>query len=70
MRDRQQEAPVIKTAIVYDTAPAGRTDTAYGGVHTGASLFWLWGVEDVRPDRSTPQRFISAKMRRWDCKAT
>jgi small multidrug resistance family-3 protein len=90
----QEEAPVIKTAIVYiaaaffeiagcfsfwawirdgksglwiapgvvslmlfawlltwiDTAAAGRAYAAYGGVYIVASLFWLWGVEDVRPD--------------------
>jgi small multidrug resistance family-3 protein len=34
-----------------DTAAAGRVYAAYGGVYIIASLFWLWAVEDVRPDR-------------------
>lgn len=95
MLDSQEEAHVIKTAIVYtaaaffeiagcfsfwawlrdgksgwwiapgivslmlfawlltwiDTAAAGRVYAAYGGVYVVASLFWLWGVENVRPDR-------------------
>lgn len=34
-----------------DTAAAGRAYAAYGGVYIAASLFWLWTVEDVRPDR-------------------
>jgi small multidrug resistance family-3 protein len=31
-----------------ETNAAGR---AYGGVYIVASLFWLWGIESVRPDR-------------------
>lgn len=34
-----------------DTAFAGRTFAAYGGVYIAASLVWLWWVEGVRPDR-------------------
>lgn len=30
---------------------AGRAYAAYGGVYIGASLFWLWAAEGVRPDR-------------------
>lgn len=34
-----------------DSAAAGRTFAAYGGIYIVASLVWLWGVEGVRPDR-------------------
>lgn len=34
-----------------DAVTAGRTYAAYGGVYILASLFWLWAVEDMRPDR-------------------
>ena len=34
-----------------DTAAAGRAYAAYGGIYIAASLFWLWAVEGVRPDR-------------------
>lgn len=34
-----------------DTLAAGRAYAAYGGVYICASLFWLWAVEGVRPDR-------------------
>jgi small multidrug resistance family-3 protein len=34
-----------------DSAFAGRTYAAYGGVYIAASLFWLWAVEGARPDR-------------------
>ncbi|MDE0148782.1 MAG: YnfA family protein [Rhodospirillaceae bacterium] len=30
---------------------AGRAYAAYGGVYIAASLFWLWAVEGVAPDR-------------------
>lgn len=30
---------------------AGRAYAAYGGVYIAASLFWLWAVEGLRPDR-------------------
>jgi small multidrug resistance family-3 protein len=33
-----------------DSAAAGRTYAAYGGVYIAASLMWLWAVEGVRPD--------------------
>jgi small multidrug resistance family-3 protein len=33
-----------------ETNAAGRAYAAYGGVYIVASLFWLWGVESVRPD--------------------
>ncbi|MFQ5720608.1 MAG: YnfA family protein [Acidobacteriota bacterium] len=32
-------------------AHAGRAYAAYGGVYIVASLFWLWRVEGMRPDR-------------------
>lgn len=34
-----------------DSAAAGRSFAAYGGVYIAASLAWLALVEDVRPDR-------------------
>lgn len=34
-----------------DSAAAGRTYAAYGGVYIVASLAWLWAVEGLRPDR-------------------
>ena len=34
-----------------DSGFAGRTYAAYGGVYIVASLFWLWAVEGVKPDR-------------------
>ena len=34
-----------------DSAAAGRTYAAYGGVYIVASLLWLWAVEGSRPDR-------------------
>ena len=34
-----------------ETAAAGRTYAAYGGVYIISSLAWLWAVESVRPDR-------------------
>ena len=34
-----------------ETAAAGRAFAAYGGVYIVASIFWLWQVEHVRPDR-------------------
>ena len=34
-----------------DAVAAGRTYAAYGGIYILASLFWLWAVEDMRPDR-------------------
>ena len=34
-----------------DTAAAGRTFAAYGGVYIVASLGWMWAVEGVIPDR-------------------
>ncbi|KQY51187.1 YnfA family protein [Lysobacter sp. Root494] len=30
---------------------AGRAYAAYGGVYIAASLFWLWQIEGIRPDR-------------------
>lgn len=30
---------------------AGRTYAAYGGIYILSSLFWLWTVEGVTPDR-------------------
>ncbi|OOY14452.1 YnfA family protein [Thioclava sp. DLFJ4-1] len=34
-----------------DSAAAGRAYAAYGGIYIAASLFRLWAVEGVRPDR-------------------
>ena len=34
-----------------DSPAAGRAYAAYGGIYIVASLAWLWGVEDLRPDR-------------------
>lgn len=34
-----------------DTASAGRAYAAYGGIYILSSLFWLWAVENTRPDR-------------------
>ena len=34
-----------------ETNAAGRAYAAYGGVYIVASLFWLWIIEGVRPDR-------------------
>jgi len=34
-----------------DSAFAGRTFAAYGGVYIAASLGWLWMIEGQRPDR-------------------
>jgi small multidrug resistance family-3 protein len=34
-----------------ETNAAGRAYAAYGGVYIVASLLWLWGIENVRPDR-------------------
>jgi small multidrug resistance family-3 protein len=34
-----------------DSAAAGRSYAAYGGVYIVASLAWLWGIEGLRPDR-------------------
>ena len=34
-----------------DSEAAGRTYAAYGGVYICASLFWLWAIEGLRPDR-------------------
>lgn len=36
--------------LVESTA-AGRAYAAYGGVYIVASIFWLWQVESIRPDR-------------------
>ena len=34
-----------------ESMAAGRAYAAYGGVYIGASLFWLWAIEGIRPDR-------------------
>ncbi len=34
-----------------DADMAGRAYAAYGGIYIAASLLWLWGAENVRPDR-------------------
>lgn len=33
-----------------DTSTAGRAYAAYAGIYITASIFWLWIVEDTRPD--------------------
>jgi small multidrug resistance family-3 protein len=50
--------PGILSLIVFaaaltrvDIDHAGRAYAAYGGIYILASLFWLWRVEGVRPDR-------------------
>jgi len=51
-------APGIASLILFawlltlvDSEAAGRTYAAYGGVYICASLFWLWAIEGLRPDR-------------------
>jgi small multidrug resistance family-3 protein len=34
-----------------ESAAAGRTYAAYGGIYILSSLLWLWAVEGMRPDR-------------------
>ena len=34
-----------------DSAAAGRSYAAYGGIYIAASLACLWGIEGLRPDR-------------------
>jgi len=34
-----------------DSAAAGRTYAAYGGVYIASALAWLWLIEGTRPDR-------------------
>jgi len=34
-----------------DSAAAGRTFAAYGGIYIALSILWLWIVEGARPDR-------------------
>lgn len=34
-----------------ESAFAGRTYAAYGGVYIAASIMWLWLIEGARPDR-------------------
>jgi small multidrug resistance family-3 protein len=34
-----------------DSTRAGRAYAAYGGIYILSSLFWMWGVENTRPDR-------------------
>lgn len=34
-----------------DAEHAGRAYAAYGGVYITAALFWLWIIEDAKPDR-------------------
>ena len=52
-------APGVASLVLFawlltrvDSAAAGRAYAAYGGVYIVASLFWLWAVEGVRPDRA------------------
>jgi len=34
-----------------ESAAAGRAYAAYGGVYIVSSIFWLWAIEGVQPDR-------------------
>lgn len=34
-----------------EASAAGRAYAVYGGVYIASSLLWLWGVEQIRPDR-------------------
>ncbi|WP_084691111.1 YnfA family protein [Sphingomonas sp. SRS2] len=34
-----------------DSAAAGRTFAAYGGIYIVMSLGWMWAIEGTRPDR-------------------
>ncbi|MFC0282366.1 YnfA family protein [Camelimonas abortus] len=34
-----------------ESSAAGRAYAVYGGIYIVTSLFWLWAVEGVRPDR-------------------
>jgi small multidrug resistance family-3 protein len=34
-----------------DSAAAGRSYAAYGGIYIASSLAWLWLIEGIRPDR-------------------
>jgi small multidrug resistance family-3 protein len=34
-----------------DASNAGRVYAAYGGIYVLSSIFWLWLVEGVKPDR-------------------
>ena len=34
-----------------DSAAAGRSYAAYGGIYITFAVLWLWGAEGVRPDR-------------------
>lgn len=34
-----------------EVSAAGRAYAAYGGVYIVGSIFWLWQVESIRPDR-------------------
>lgn len=42
---------VVRYFLRKDSAAAGRTFAAYGGVYIVASLGWLWLFEGLRPDR-------------------
>lgn len=43
---------IFATALTrINTTYAGRAYAAYGGIYILSSLFWLWGIENVRPDR-------------------
>lgn len=51
-------APGVVSLIVFawllaqvDSAAAGRTYAAYGGIYIVASLGWLWFAEGLRPDK-------------------
>lgn len=48
---RLDKSPFAWLLTLSDAVVAGRTYAAYGGIYILASLFWLWVVEDMRPDR-------------------
>ena len=41
----------VLLTLVEKREAAGRAYATYGGIYIVASLFWLWAVENVRPDR-------------------
>lgn len=42
---------VFAWLLTFHPAASGRVYAAYGGVYIAASIFWLWLVDGVRPDR-------------------
>ncbi|WP_374404772.1 YnfA family protein [Niveibacterium sp.] len=42
---------VFAYLTLVQTDAAGRAYATYGGIYIVASLFWLWAIESMRPDR-------------------